>query len=236
MRIDQFLTQIGEVDSRNKAAWLIKEGFVFVGGKMVDKPSFEVDEGCDVMVKEYKNYVGRGALKLLHFLESTKLCVKDLEVLDIGSSTGGFTEVLLEYGAKEITAVDVGSEQLHKSLLENNKVKSFENTDIRNFISEKKFDLIVCDVSFTGIENILSSIDRLAKDKIIILFKPQFEVGKNAKRDKKGVVKDEVAILKAIDNFNLKTAALGWKQIVAEDSKISGKEGNVERFFYFTKY
>jgi 23S rRNA (cytidine1920-2'-O)/16S rRNA (cytidine1409-2'-O)-methyltransferase len=131
--------------------------------------------------------------------------------------------------------VDVGSNQLHESLRDNPKLIIQENTDIRNFQSDMKFDVVTCDVSFISILTILNDIDRLAKRDIIILFKPQFEVGNNVKRDSKGVVKDSKAIERAAMLFETEAFKLNWKLEVKENSKVSGKEGNVEIVYYFKK-
>jgi 23S rRNA (cytidine1920-2'-O)/16S rRNA (cytidine1409-2'-O)-methyltransferase len=156
-------------------------------------------------------------------------------VLDIGSSTGGFTQVALEKGAFKVVSVDVGDNQLHFSLRDNTKIELFENTDIREFEYPEKFDVIVSDVSFISLLKIIDKIDKLAKNEIILLFKPQFEVGKEIKRDKKGVVKDEDAIKKARENFEKECENLGWKLIRSEESSIKGKEGNTEYIYHFIK-
>ncbi len=236
MRLDKYLFEKKIVTSRNKAAELIKKGKIKVDGKVVLKPSYNIDNlDCKIELLEEKLYVSRAAYKLKYFLEDNQISVKNFICLDIGSSTGGFSQILLEKGAKEIYAVDVGKDQLHESLKNNPKIKSFENTDIRNFKINKTFDLVICDVSFMGIKHILKDIDRFAKNKIILLFKPQFEVGKEAKRDKKGVVKDKEAILKAYERFEEDIKKFGWKTLLKEESKVKGKEGNVETFYYFEK-
>ena len=146
--------------------------------------------------------------------------------------------VLLRFfwnGVKEVTAVDVGKEQLHKSLKDNEKVFSFESCDIRKFQSDKIFDLLVSDVAFISLLNILDDIDRLSYDKIILLFKPQFEVGREAKRDKNGVVMDEKAILNAMIKFEDACSLKGWKLILKSASKLTGKEGNLEYCYCYEK-
>ncbi|EIA3452529.1 TlyA family RNA methyltransferase, partial [Campylobacter jejuni] len=155
--------------------------------------------------------------------------------LDIGSSTGGFVQILLENQALKITALDVGSNQLHPSLRANEKIILHENTDLRAFKSEEKFELVTCDVSFISLINLLYYVDNLALKEIILLFKPQFEVGKNIKRDKKGVLKDDKAILKARMDFEKECAKLGWLLKNTQKSSIKGKEGNVEYFYYYFK-
>jgi len=168
-------------------------------------------------------------------LDELGLDVKGMSALDIGSSTGGFTQVLLEGGVAEVTAVDVGRDQLHTSLKNDERVRSYEGCDIREFKSDKEFDIVVSDVAFISLLYILDVVDRLAKDKIILLFKPQFEVGREAKRDRNGVVTDEKAILNAMIKFEDACALLGWKLILKSPSKLTGKEGNLEYCYFFEK-
>lgn len=156
------------------------------------------------------------------------------DVLDVGSSTGGFVQILLQRGAKSVTALDVGSSQLSEILRRDPRVIVRENTDIREFESEKKFDLVTCDVSFISLNLILKSLARLAKSVLIVLFKPQFEVGAEAKRNKKGVLKDEKAARAARAKFERLCAELGLATLHAGACKITGKEGNRE-FFYLLK-
>jgi len=156
------------------------------------------------------------------------------DVLDVGSSTGGFVQILLQRGAKSVTALDVGSSQLSEILRRDPRVIVRENTDIREFESEKKFDLITCDVSFISLNLILKSLASLAKSALIVLFKPQFEVGAEIKRNKKGVLKDEKAVRAARAKFERLCAELGLAVLHASTCKITGKEGNRE-FFYLLK-
>nr|WP_314520645.1 SAM-dependent methyltransferase [uncultured Campylobacter sp.] len=157
-----------------------------------------------------------------------------VDVLDVGSSTGGFVQILLQRGAKSVTALDVGSSQLSEILRRDPRVIVRENTDIREFESEKKFDLITCDVSFISLNLILKSLARLTKSALIVLFKPQFEVGAEVKRNKKGVLKDEKAVCAARAKFERLCAELGLAVLHASACKITGKEGNRE-FFYLLK-
>ena len=156
------------------------------------------------------------------------------DVLDVGSSTGGFVQILLQCGVKSVTALDVGSSQLSEILRRSPRVIVRENTDIREFESEKKFDLITCDVSFISLNLILKNLASLAKNALIVLFKPQFEVGTEAKRNKKGVLKDEKAARGARAKFERLCAELGLAALHASACKITGKEGNQE-FFYLLK-
>ena len=173
-------------------------------------------------------------------LVQTKPSQKDIlnlagvDVLDVGSSTGGFVQILLQRGAKSVTALDVGSSQLSEILRRDPRVIVRENTDIREFASEKKFDLITCDVSFISLNLILKSLASLAKNALIVLFKPQFEVGAEIKRNKKGVLKDEKAAHGARAKFERLCAELGLATLHASACKITGKEGNQE-FFYLLK-
>ena len=234
MRLDNYILQCGLVSSRNKAKELITSAKVKVDGKLITKPSFDV-ENAQIEILQDIIFVSRAGDKLNEYLKEVEIDIEDKFCLDIGSSTGGFVEVLLHKGAREVVGVDVGSEQLHPSLRANPKVISVENTNIKDYQSDKKFDIVTCDVSFIGVESILKDIDRFARNKIIILFKPQFEVGKDVKRDKRGVVKDKKAIEYAQKRFESQTFAMGWNLVDKRVSKIKGKEGNVEIFYYFTK-
>jgi len=234
-RLDNYLVENGLAETRNKAQTMIKELHVSVNDKIITKASFKVSDSDEVKVQEHKQYVSRAAFKLSNFLDEIPLHVENMTALDIGSSTGGFTEVLLEYGATEVTAVDVGKDQLHVSLKEDERVHSFESCDIREFQSDKKFDIVVSDVAFISLLHILDDVHRLANDKIILLFKPQFEVGREAKRDNNGVVLDEKAILKAMIKFEDACSLLGWKMLLKSASKITGKEGNLEYCYYYKK-
>jgi len=235
MRLDNYLVQNSLSDSRTKAQDIIKNSLVSVNGKTVTKSSLKVEKDDEVKVAKHKEYVSRSAHKLNSFLQELKLEIKDSVALDIGSSTGGFTQVLLEYGAKEVSAVDVGSNQLHKSLLEDKRVLSYESCDIRDFKSKKSFDIVVSDVAFISLLNILDDIDRLASKKIILLFKPQFEVGREAKRDNNGVVLDEKAIKNAMTKFEDAARKKGWRLTQKSPSKLTGKEGNLEYCYYYEK-
>lgn len=236
MRLDLYLTTNFNIQSRNKASELIKSNKVKCDGQIITKPSFNVEEFHKIELLEEDFYVSRAAYKLKYFLEELKkFHLKDKNCLDIGSSTGGFTQILLENEVKKVTCVDVGSNQLHERIKHNPKISFFENTDIRDFTSSDLFEVVTCDVSFISILNIIEDINRLAFKDIIILFKPQFEVGTNVKRDKKGVVKDLNAINIARENFLAKTIQLNWKLIYSNYSKLQGKDGNEEELFYFSK-
>lgn len=231
-----YLTTNFNIQSRNKATELIKSNKVKCDGEIITKPSFNVLDFHKIELLEDDFYVSRAAYKLKFFLQELKnFDLRDKNALDIGSSTGGFTQILLENEIKKVTCVDVGTNQLHERIKYNDKINFFENTDIRNFESDEIFDIVTCDVSFISILNIIDAINTLASKDIIILFKPQFEVGSNIKRDKKGIVKDNNAIQKVRDNFLNKTNILNWTLKYSNISKLQGKDGNVEEFFYFSK-
>ena len=236
MRLDLYLTQTFNIQSRNKALELIKSDKVKIDGAIISKPSFNVEQNHKVEILEDDFYVSRAAYKLKYFLQELKhFELNNINALDIGSSTGGFTQVLLENEVSSVTCVDVGSNQLHERIKYHPKITFFENTDIRNFQSKEIFEIVTCDVSFISILNILNDINHLAPKDIIILFKPQFEVGTNVKRDKKGVVKDKNAILRARQKFVDSTLALNWNLKYSSLSKLQGKDGNEEELFYFSK-
>ena len=236
MRLDSYLVENGFFESRNRAAAAIKDGLVSVDGRVVIKPSFNVAASVSVEVKESKFYVSRAAKKLEEYLKEFALPIEGARCLDIGSSTGGFTQILLENGARSVDCVDVGREQLHSSLRENSRVSVFEETDIRDF-KALPYDLIVSDVSFISLLKIVDSVDSLSSESttISLLFKPQFEVGLGVKRDSKGVVVDQGAIERARRDFEQKTKELGWRVVDNRASRVSGKEGNIEYFYTFKK-
>jgi 23S rRNA (cytidine1920-2'-O)/16S rRNA (cytidine1409-2'-O)-methyltransferase len=235
MRLDIHLTKFYNIQSRNNAQELIKSKKILVDGKIVTKSSFVVEANHTIKIDEDEFYVSRAAYKLKYFLEDNNIALKNHNALDIGSSTGGFTQILLLNDVKSVTCVDVGSNQLHKSLKDDKRIIIKENTDIREFRSEQKYVLITCDVSFISILYIIEDIDRLSDNKIIILYKPQFEVGRTAKRDSNGVVHDQNAINICRKEFLDTTNKLGWKLVISNQSKLRGKSGNIEELFYFEK-
>ncbi len=235
MRLDSYLVENALAPSRTKAAELIKDGSVSVDSKIIKKTSFEVADGSSVEVADVELYVSRAALKLKGFLPYLPWDISGLDALDIGSSTGGFAQILLENNIKSVSCVDVGRDQLHESIRADERVSVYESTDIRNFTSETRFDIVVCDVSFISLNHIIDDIDRLASKYIVVLFKPQFEVGRDVKRDKNGVVKDDRAIYKSMIKFEDMCALMGWKMVAKELAIISGKDGNEEICYGYIK-
>ncbi|RDU69480.1 TlyA family RNA methyltransferase [Helicobacter cholecystus] len=234
MRLDIYLYKHSFAQSRQKAQELIANSCVLINEKICTKNSYEVLEDDRVGVCGERVWVSRAGGKLEGFLQNHDIVIQGKRVLDIGSSTGGFSEVLLEYGAKEIVCVDVGSNQLHPSLKENPKITCYENTDIREFVSEE-FELVVCDVSFISLRLIFQSILSLCKDECILLFKPQFEVGKQIKRNKRGVIKEREAVQNALDAFVKWIKDFKVQVLCVQKSQVKGKSGNEEYFIYWKK-
>lgn len=236
MRLDKYLVDEGYFESRNRANDAIKAGQVLVDGKKA-KASAKVDENTIVEVEDTKFYVSRAARKLENFLVEYPMDLEGKKALDIGSSTGGFAQIVLENAVATLSCVDVGKDQLHVSLHSNAKLSLHEKTDIREFQSDDAFELITCDVSFISILQITDDIDRLSQNgtDIIILYKPQFEVGKDVKRDSKGVVQDLDAIARRKEDFEAEAAKLGWVLHYQALSQVQGKEGNQEYLYHFRK-
>jgi len=236
MRLDKYLVDEGYYESRNRANDAIKAGLVTMDGKK-PKASAKVDENTVVEVKDAKFYVSRAARKLEDFLAEYAVDMKDKRALDVGSSTGGFAQIVLENEVASLSCVDVGKDQLHISLRENDKVSLHEETDIRDFKTEEKFGLVTCDVSFISVLKIVDDIDRLSQEgtDIIILYKPQFEVGKDVKRDSKGVVQDTDTIARRKEEFESIVKKMGWDEKYQALSRLQGKEGNQEYLYHFVK-
>ncbi|MDD3144693.1 MAG: TlyA family RNA methyltransferase [Candidatus Gracilibacteria bacterium] len=234
MRLDQYITEKLQI-TRNKSQAIIKAGNVFINGEKIIKTGFEIKESMEVIINELDEtkYVARSAVKLKGFLENVEnFKIENFICLDIGSSTGGFCQILLEKNVKKIYAVDVGTSQLHSILRDNSKIISIENTDIRELPKiEGNLDLITCDVSFISLEMILDSIIfQMNKNTIsILLFKPQFEVGKKF-INKKGVVIDEKISEKKLNDFLQICRDKGLQILKVEKSKLEGENGNKEVF------
>lgn len=242
-RLDIFLHQNHFTQSRNQSIELIKSGSVSVNGRVVLKPSFLVAHSTQtnkvqnprIEILKKDIFVSRAGEKLDSFIKAHSLDLHNLSVLDIGSAKGGFAQVALKYGAKSVVCVDVGSNQLDLTLRNNPKIFAYENCAIADFKSDVRFDFVLCDVSFVSLNHILPDIKRLCADRALLLFKPQFEVGKNVKRNKKGVVVDKSAILNALDSFKAQLKSNDFTILCAESCAIKGKEGNEEIFIYIQK-
>jgi len=236
MRLDKYLLEKFNVETRSKALRMIKNGYVQVNGKTVFKGGLQVSDDDYVEIKE-DPYVSRAAWKLKTLFDATEIDVKKKLCLDVGSSTGGFTQVLLENEAAVVVAVDVGSKQLHPSLRKNSRVISLENVDIRKFRYPELFDVLVCDVSFISASSLFDIFNSLVKNSgdIIVLFKPQFEVGKNCRRNKKGVIIDEHCIELTQKRFETEGLKQAWSLKKFLPAQITGKSGNQEFIYWFKK-
>ena len=236
MRLDLALVAKGMVVSRTRADEYIKSGFVTVNARRVDKAATIVSADDVLIVSEVNPYVSRAALKILSANKRFKIDFAGKVVLDVGSSTGGFTDYALKHGAKKVIAVDVGTEQMHYSLREDSRIELHEKTDIRDFakIPQEKIDIVVCDVSFISLRLVLPSILRLSNSssRLLLMCKPQFEAGKE--HINKGVVKNEAMRRKILSDFEtyLKQSCVVLDKA---DSDTPGEKGNVERFFLVKK-
>ena len=232
MRADQYLTTHGHYDSRARAQAAIKAGLVSVDGKIVKKPSEKIKNGAVVQAGREHPWVSRGGVKLDHALTVFGVDPAGLTCLDVGASTGGFSQVLIARGAAKVYAVDVGHGQFHKDLHGEPKIISMEGQDARA-LSPKDLtaapDLIVCDASFISAMKVLEIPLRLSahKAELITLVKPQFEVGKiNIGRG--GLVKSEELGLRAVDTVRHWVHEQGWSVIETCPSPIKGGSGNTE--------
>jgi 23S rRNA (cytidine1920-2'-O)/16S rRNA (cytidine1409-2'-O)-methyltransferase len=231
-RIDQLLVARGHFDSRSKAAAAIAAGGVKADGKVVAKPSEQIDEDALIDAAPAHPWVGRGALKLDHALTLWPIAVEGRAVLDVGASTGGFTEVCLARGARRVTAVDVGRGQLHLSLAADPRVTNLEATDARDLTAAmlgQPADLIVCDASFIGLAKVLAQPLELAAETadLVALVKPQFEAGPAAV-GKGGLVKDEAVHAHVVAGVVAWLEAQDWRVRETAASPIEGGEGQRE--------
>ncbi|HOT29445.1 MAG TPA: TlyA family RNA methyltransferase [Candidatus Ozemobacteraceae bacterium] len=236
MRLDQCMVARGLCESRAKAQDLIRSGAVSVAGKVVTRPAHETGgEEAIAISADVPAYVGRAALKLKPVLAGGLIDVRGKRCLDVGASTGGFTQVMLEFGAAAVVALDVGSGQLHPSLRADPRVISRENCDLRRFDDADGFDVVTADVSFISLVRLLPDLDRLARGALVLLFKPQFEVGPDARRNRAGVVRDAAAVASARRAFEAEAARIGWRLVSAKPSDLPGRDGNLEYVYVFDK-
>ena len=237
MRLDIFISSEMRFCSREKARYYIKNGDVSVNGTVIEKPSYDVSEKDGVEIRDSIGFVGKGGLKLKKAIESFRLNFFDKTVLDVGASTGGFTDCALQNGAKKVYAVDVGHGQLDSKLASNDRVVNFEGRNILDISPENidKTDIVVSDVSFVSIKKILFHISNFIDEygQIICLVKPQFEVGK--KRLKNGVVSDEKTHVEVVSDILDYAESLGLTVSGLDFSPIKGGEGNIEFLLYLTK-
>lgn len=242
MRLDQYISERYGF-SRNKAQQFIKDGLISLSGAVITKSAYLLDGTEEVSIQEDPRieWVSRSAGKLQGFFHELTASHIDYHLerkrtLDIGSSTGGFTQVLLENRVLHVDAVDVWSNQFHPKLRGHTKVHLYEETDIRIFRNDIPYEVIVCDVSFISLREIIPEIDRLSSPytEIFLLFKPQFEVGKEQLR-KTWVPKDEKIILRALADFRVFLERNGFRILHEAKASVIGEAGNQEYMFYVRK-
>jgi len=233
-RLDQLLVERGLAESRTRAQALVLAGLVYSETRRLDKPGQLISADAPLAVKGRDHpWVSRGGIKLAYGLDRFAIDPAGLICLDVGASTGGFTDVLLSSGATRVYAVDVGRGQLAWSLRNNRRVVVLERTNARALTREhipEPVDLVVCDVSFIGLETALPAALALTADRawLVALIKPQFEAGRD-RVGKGGVVRDEVVRQEVCDRIAGWLAAQeGWRVLGIAESPITGPEGNVE--------
>lgn len=230
-RLDQSLVARGLVSSRSQAESWIKLGKVKVNGKLVTKPGHFVLPETRVKLTATETYVSRAGLKLASVAKALNLDFKDKIVLDVGSSTGGFTDYALQHGAQKVVAVDVGTNQLHPTLHGHPQVELHEQTDIRDLKTmDATPNIVVIDVSFISLRDILPHIAALStpQTQIVAMVKPQFEAGNSSKH--KGVIKNDALRRKILRDFE--DWARGLFMFAGKaDSDVAGAKGNRERFY-----
>lgn len=240
-RIDKLLVERGLAESRTKAQAMVMAGVVLVDEQRVEKPSQQIDPNSAIRIKgsddPTSRYVGRGGLKLEAALREFRIDVTGLTCLDVGASTGGFTDCLLQHGAKRIVALDVGHNQIDWRLRNDVRVEVREGVNARYLKPEDfetKFDLAVMDVSFISATKVLPAIVHLLRDEaaIVTLIKPQFEVGRGEVGGG-GVVRDAAKRVRVVEEVNDAVRALGLEVVNVIESPIQGAEGNVEYLAFY---
>ncbi len=234
-RLDQALVLAGLVATRSQAESLIRLGKVTVNGKVIQKTGHAVSAHDELVVTASEQYVSRAGLKLASVAEKLHLDFRGAVVLDVGSSTGGFTDYSLQHGASKVLAVEVGTNQLHPSLHGNPLIELHEQTDIRNFKTDQHIDIVVADVSFISLREILPAVAQLCSSKTVIaaMVKPQFEAGQSNLKHK-GVIKNESVRRDILKDFE-QWVKQHFVIIDKADSEVAGAKGNRERFYLLKK-
>jgi 23S rRNA (cytidine1920-2'-O)/16S rRNA (cytidine1409-2'-O)-methyltransferase len=230
-RLDQLMVVRGLVTSRSQAESWIGLGKVTVNGQVATKSGQFVREDADVVLTAKEQYVSRAGLKLASVASLLNVQFEDKLVLDVGSSTGGFTDYALQHGAEKVVAVDVGTDQLHPSLLGHDRIELHEKTDIRDFSMDTKPDIIVMDVSFISLREILPHIAENLSDmntQIVAMLKPQFEAGRH--QVNKGIIKNDAVRRQILKDFEQWTKQY-FVIVDKRDSEVAGSKGNRERFY-----
>ena len=240
VRIDQLLVERGLAESRTRAQALVMAGHVMLGDKKADKPGLQVAEDAEISVKGQDHpWVSRGGIKLAHALEHFGIDVTGSVAIDVGSSTGGFTDVLLNKGAAKVHAVDSGTNQLAWKLRQDPRVIVHEQTSARILTAEhvqEPVDIIVCDASFISLSKVLERPMTFAKPEaqLVALIKPQFEAGRG-EVGKGGVVRDSAVHQRVCDDVSAWLESVGWRVAGLTESPITGPKGNVEFLVWAVK-
>jgi 23S rRNA (cytidine1920-2'-O)/16S rRNA (cytidine1409-2'-O)-methyltransferase len=240
IRIDQLLVEQGFCESRTKAQALILAGEVYINTQRIDKPSTFVAPDCEPEVRRPQRFVSRGGDKLDGALTDLALDVAGLVCVDVGASTGGFTDCLLQRGASRVYAVDVGHGLLAYKLQSDPRVVVRDRTNAR-FLKPEDFeepiDFVVVDASFIGMTQLADALTAIARPggQVLTMIKPQFEVGREAARANRGVIKDPELRADAIKNASQELERAGLTPLRGSDSKTPGPKGNVEHFLLSTK-
>ena len=230
-RLDIAVARLGVVQSRSQAENYIRLGQVTINGRVVTKPGFLVPPGARVQLQAHEQYVSRAGLKLASVAQAFGLDFSGAVVLDIGSSTGGFTDYALQHGARRVYAVDVGTDQLHPTLRGDARICLHEKTDIRDFIPPELPTIIVGDVSFISLRQILPHVAQHAmgpRTTLVAMVKPQFEAGPG--QTTRGVVKNNAMRRRILADFEA-WAGQYFVIMAKRDSQVAGAKGNVERFY-----
>jgi len=234
-RLDQELLRREMVESREQARTLIVSGHVTVNGAPTTKPARQVTAGDAIVVLQPPRFVGRGGHKMEGALDAFDLEVTGAVCLDVGSSTGGFTDALLQRGARSVVAVDVGTHQLHERLRADVRVDVREQTDIRSVAVEEMkplADVVVCDVSFIGLDQVLPTMLALCTPTadLVLLIKPQFEAGRQEVSKGRGVIRDPAIWARVLEESAQAVHTFGGRVVQACVSPLKGGSGNVEFF------
>lgn len=235
-RLDILLAEKGLYPSREKAKEAIKSSRVKLAGKVITKPSLEFDEECEFKILPF-DFVSRGGIKLQNALVEFNIKLNNKTVLDIGASTGGFTDVCLQNGAKKVYAVDTGKDQLDKKLQADKRVVNLERTNYLNLdVSQFQVDFVVIDVSFVSITKLIKKLSTdFEKVEIVALIKPQFEVGIDYAKKHKGIIKDEKIHKKVLENVKKCFKNANFSILGETMSSIKGGDGNTEFLLYLKK-
>lgn len=237
LRADILLVERGLARTRSQAQDLIRQRRVSVRGTQVDKPGTLVDSDATVEIRPGRDFVSRGGQKLDAALDELGVDVCDKVVADIGASTGGFTDCVLQRGARKVYAIDVGHDQLDARLLKDPRVVSWEGTNARDLTADRftePVDVVVVDASFISLSKLTPALSRILpkKGELVALVKPQFEVGRVAAKKSRGVVRDPDQRARSIADARSALERAGFRIVGACDSAVAGPKGNVEHFVY----